>query len=65
VPRDEKITLKLDAAATTAGYAMDVGNVKGLMQWKLPLAAKEKKDVKFGWSLSWPTDMEIDYYAPY
>jgi uncharacterized protein (TIGR02231 family) len=65
VPRDEKITLKLDDAATTAGYAMDVGNVKGLMQWKLPLAAKEKKDVKFGWSLSWPTDMEIDYYAPY
>lgn len=65
VPRDEKITLKLDDAATTAGYALDAGGVKGLMQWKLPLAAKEKKDVKFGWTMNWPTDMDIDYYAPY
>lgn len=65
VPRDEKITLKLDDAATTAGYAMDAVGVKGLMQWKLPLAAKEKKDIKFGWTMNWPTDMDIDYYAPY
>jgi hypothetical protein len=35
------------------------------MVWKMPVAAKEKKPLQIGWTLSWPTDSNINFNSPY
>lgn len=65
VPQDEQIKLTLNDKFTSPQYAMDVDDVKGLMVWKMPIAAKEKKPLQIGWTLSWPTDTNINFNSPY
>ncbi len=59
VSQDEKIDVEILKDKTTAGYQKDLHNVKGLLRWDVPLAAKQKTDVKLGWKVAWPKDRSI------
>ena len=59
VAQNEKITLEIDAAQTTTGYTEDKENIKGLLEWAFTLKSQDKKDVKLGWTLSWPQGSNI------
>lgn len=59
VAQNEKITLEVDAAQTTTGYTEDKENIKGLLEWAFTLKSQDKKDVKLGWTLSWPQGSNI------
>jgi uncharacterized protein (TIGR02231 family) len=54
--RNEKVRVEIDKESTTPGFEADSDNVKGLLSWQFPLAPKEKKDLKLGWTVKWPTD---------
>lgn len=57
--QDKQIRTEILAEKTTAGYAEDVKNVKGLLNWSLHLEPKQKSDVKLGWKVSWPQDKNL------
>ena len=57
--KDKAINIDVIANATTSGYEKDVDKVVGLLRWKMPLTAKQKKDVKLGWKVSWPKDKSL------
>ncbi len=59
VPQNEKITFEMDPQNTTSGYTEDTENVKGLLKWAFTLKPKEEKDIKLGWTLSWPQGQNI------
>lgn len=58
-PRNEKIVVEIGKETTTAGYKDNSDNIKGMLYWEFPLAAKEKKELKLGWTLSWPKDFNL------
>ncbi len=57
--QNEKIHTEIQDDKTTAGYAEDVKNIKGLLNWSLHLEPKQKSDVKLGWKVSWPQDKNL------
>lgn len=57
--QNEKIKFDLDLNDTTPGYKADADNVKGLLEWDFKMEPKEKKEVKLGWQVSWPSDYSI------
>lgn len=59
VGQDEKIETEILKAQTTQGYEEDAANIKGMLRWEIPLAAKEKKDLRLGWKVTWPKDHQI------
>lgn len=59
VPRNEKLKLEIQKDATTPGYTENTANIKGMLQWAFTMPPKEKKDVKLGWTLSWPKDFNL------
>jgi len=59
VGQDEKIKVDIIKNATTQGYLMDKDDIKGLMEWKMTMQPKEKKDIALGWKVEWPKDHEI------
>ncbi len=59
VGQTDRITIDIVGDATTPGYKTDVDNIKGQLEWIIPMAAKEKKDLKLGWKVSWPKDMGL------
>ena len=44
---------------TTQGYEKDAANITGMLQWKFPMAAKDKKNLELGWTLTWPAGMQL------
>jgi uncharacterized protein (TIGR02231 family) len=58
-PRNEKIVVEIGKETTTAGYKDNSDNIKGMLYWEFPLAPKEKKVLKLGWTLSWPKDFSL------
>jgi uncharacterized protein (TIGR02231 family) len=58
-PRNEKIRVEIGKETTTPGYEVDAGNIKGLVDWQFRMEPKEKKELKLGWTASWPSDMTI------
>ena len=58
-PRNEKIVVEIGKENTTAGYKDNSDNIKGMLYWEFPLAPKEKKELKLGWTLSWPKDFSL------
>lgn len=58
-PRNEKIVVDIGKETTTAGYRDNSDNIKGMLYWEFPLAPKEKKVLKLGWTLSWPKDFNL------
>lgn len=59
VAQNEKIKVEIAKGETTAGYKSDYDNVKGLLLWTATLEPKAKKDVRLGWSVSWPKDSNL------
>lgn len=59
VGQSDRISVEIASDQTTPDYEKDSANIKGLLQWTLPMAAKEKKDLKLGWKISWPKDMSL------
>ncbi|HEY8191720.1 MAG TPA: DUF4139 domain-containing protein, partial [Alphaproteobacteria bacterium] len=57
--QDEQIRAEVVTSTTTPGYMKDTQNVKGLLRWEVPLAAKQKSEVKLGWRVSWPKGENI------
>ncbi len=57
--KNEKVSIDVRKDFTGAGYAMDVKNIKGLMQWKFDMPAKSKKELKLGWRVIWPKDHRL------
>ncbi len=58
-PRNEKIVVEIGKDTTTAGYKDNSDNIKGMLYWEFPLAPKEKKVLKLGWTISWPKDFTV------
>lgn len=54
-PRNEKVRVEISKEATTPGYTEDTANIKGMTVWQFPVASKEKKELKLGWTLTWPS----------
>lgn len=59
VAQNEKIEVKFITDNTTSGYAKDVDDVKGLLEWDIDLAAGAGTKVNLGWKVSWPKDHSI------
>ena len=59
VSKNEDIKIKVDKESTTAGYEEDHDNIKGLAAWPMTMEPKQEKDIKLGWSVSWPKDENI------
>ncbi len=59
VSKNEKINVDILKDATTAGYVADKDNVKGLLQWTVPMEPKSSQNVRLGWKVSWPKDANI------
>lgn len=59
VSKNEKVIVNLSKENTTLDYVSDAENIKGMMQWKFDLAAKEKKELKLGWRVTWPKDHRL------
>lgn len=57
--KNEKVVIDIRKDFTTAGYVMDAKNIKGLMHWKFDMPAKSKKEIKLGWSVTWPKDHRL------
>lgn len=57
--QNEQIRSEVVSSATTPDYKKDVQNVKGLLRWEVPLAVKQKSEVKLGWRVSWPKGENI------
>ncbi len=64
VARNEDIKVAVLPEQTTPGYKSDYENVKGAMRWAFTLKPQEKKDIKLGWSVTWPKDMSISGLPP-
>lgn len=58
-PRNEKIVVEIGKETTTGGYKDNSDNIKGMLYWEFPLAPKEKKVLKLGWTLGWPKDFNL------
>jgi uncharacterized protein (TIGR02231 family) len=59
VGQSDRIAVDIASEQTTPGYEKDSANIKGLLQWTIPMTAKEKKELKLGWKVSWPKDMGL------
>ena len=57
--KNQKVVVDIRKDFTTAGYVMDAKNIKGLMHWKFDMPAKSKKEIKLGWSVTWPKDHRL------
>ncbi len=56
VSQDGDIKIDIQRNATTAGYAEDVENIRGLLQWNVTLPPQQKTEVKLGWRVTWPAN---------
>lgn len=54
-PRNEKVRVEISKENTTTGYTEDTANIKGMTVWQFPMEAKEKKELKLGWTVTWPS----------
>ncbi|TVQ81981.1 MAG: mucoidy inhibitor MuiA family protein [Micavibrio sp.] len=59
VSQDGDIKIDIQRNATTAGYAEDVENTKGLLQWNVTLPPQQKTEVKLGWRVTWPASDNV------
>lgn len=57
--KNEKVVVDVRKDFTTQGYTLDAKNIKGMMDWKFDLAAKTKKELKLGWTVTWPKDHRL------
>lgn len=57
--KNEKVTVEVRKDFTTEGYVLDSKNIKGMLDWKVELPAKTKKDIKLGWTITWPKDHRL------
>lgn len=57
--KNEKVVVEVRKDFTTGGYVMDAKNIKGLMHWKFEMPAKDKKEFKLGWGVTWPKDHRL------
>lgn len=57
--KNEDIKTTLLPEHTSPGFKEDHDNLKGLTSWSFALKPQEKKDIKFGWRVSWPEDQNI------
>ena len=53
--RNEKVRIEISKENTTTGYTEDTANIKGMTVWQFPMEAKEKKELKLGWTVTWPS----------
>jgi uncharacterized protein (TIGR02231 family) len=60
IAQDERIQVNLLEADTTQGYAKDHDGMTGLAKWPLNLAAGGKGEVKLGWKITWPENMQLN-----
>lgn len=56
VSRNSDVSVKIIKDKTTAGYAAEPDNKVGLTKWESIYQPKEKKEILFGYSISWPKD---------
>jgi len=59
VAQDKTIKVQMIEKETTSGYASDVRNVKGLLEWTQTLSPKDNTHIKLGWKVSWPADQQL------
>jgi uncharacterized protein (TIGR02231 family) len=59
VSKNEDIKIAINKETTTEGYEEDKDNIKGLLTWTFDLKSQAKKDIKLGWSVSWPKDENL------
>ena len=59
VSRNSDITVKIIKDKTTEGYIEKPNNKVGQIMWESVYQPKEKKEVLFGYSVSWPKDREL------
>ena len=56
VSRNSDVSVKIIKDKTSAGYVTEPDGKVGLIQWESVFPAKEKKEILFGYSVSWPKD---------
>ena len=56
VSRNSDVTVKIIKDKTTAGYVVEPNKKVGLIQWESVYAPKEKREILYGYSVSWPKD---------
>lgn len=52
--QNDKVTIDIRKDFTTAGFTADAKDVKGRMDWKFDMSPKDKKEIKLGWTVTWP-----------
>jgi len=57
VPRDERIKVELTPATTKPGER-DVDGRLGVLAWSIEPAAGSREELRFGYTVSWPEDVE-------
>ena len=57
--RNEKVVVTVDKLFTSPGFIADAKNVKGMMHWSFDLPPKDKKELKLGWTVTWPKDHRL------
>lgn len=57
--KNEKVAIDVHKDFTTPGYVADAANIKGQLIWKFDMAPQEKKDLKLGWTVTWPKDYRL------
>ena len=56
VSRNTDIAVKIIKDKTTAGYVIEPNKKVGLIQWESVYNPQEKKEILYGYSISWPKD---------
>ncbi|MBR1777149.1 MAG: mucoidy inhibitor MuiA family protein [Alphaproteobacteria bacterium] len=56
VSRNSDVTVKIIKDKTTPGYIVEPNSKVGLIQWENIYQPQEKKEILYGYSISWPKD---------
>ena len=57
ISRNSDITVKILKNKTTAGYTVNPNNKVGVISWDDTFQPYDKKEINYGYSVSWPKDM--------
>ena len=56
ISRNSDLSVKVIKDKTTAGYVVEPNNKVGLIRWESIYQPQEKKEILYGYSISWPKD---------